>query len=172
MRYIESIRKRLSPETRTDTDELGVILPTDNTAGDKGRRRQPTGTWPARFTPTSSSSSRSLQIDVIGESQLVGYPTQFPSVSMMNWENNKPNARFWVLKLIKDSFHPGDKLVETKLAGAARTTWQRRPSSHPPATSSAGQQAQSRDRDRAARCRQGQRAHRGSGNRRWARRAA
>ena len=38
---------------------------------------------------------------------------------MMNWENNKPNARFWVLKLVKDNFHPGDKLVETKLDGDA-----------------------------------------------------
>jgi hypothetical protein len=56
-----------------------------------------------------------MQIDIIGESQLVGYPTQYPSVSMMNWQNNKPNARFWVLKLIKDSFHPGDKLVETSI---------------------------------------------------------
>ena len=56
-----------------------------------------------------------LQIDVIGESQLIGATTQFPSVSMMDWTTNKPNARFWVLKLIKDSFHPGDKLVETTL---------------------------------------------------------
>jgi hypothetical protein len=56
------------------------------------------------------------QIDIIGESQLVGYPTQFPSVSMMNWVTNKPNARFWVLKLLKDSFHPGDKLVETAVS--------------------------------------------------------
>ena len=39
---------------------------------------------------------------------------------MMNWEDNKPNARFWVLKLIKDNFHPGDKLVETK---GMRVTW-------------------------------------------------
>jgi hypothetical protein len=37
---------------------------------------------------------------------------------MMNWQNNKPNARYWVLKLIHDSFHPGDKLVESKLSGA------------------------------------------------------
>jgi hypothetical protein len=35
---------------------------------------------------------------------------------MMNWENNKPNARFWVLKLLKDSFHPGDTLVETSIS--------------------------------------------------------
>jgi hypothetical protein len=57
-----------------------------------------------------------LGIDVIGESQLVGYPSQFPSVSMMNWKNGKPNARYWALKLIKDNFHPGDTLVETKFS--------------------------------------------------------
>jgi hypothetical protein len=34
---------------------------------------------------------------------------------MMDWTNGKPNARYWVLKLIKDNFHPGDQLVETKL---------------------------------------------------------
>jgi hypothetical protein len=34
---------------------------------------------------------------------------------MMNWITNKPNARFWVLKLLKDSFHPGDQLVETSI---------------------------------------------------------
>ena len=54
-----------------------------------------------------------MQIDLIGMSQMIGYPTQFPSVSMMDWTENKPNARFWVLKLIKDSFHSGDQLVDT-----------------------------------------------------------
>ncbi len=117
VRYIEAIRKRLSPETKTDTDELGVILPTDNTPEDKVPP-------PAAYWNLAGSlyaylyiELSQLQIDVVGESQLIGYPTQFPSVSMMNWLNDKPNARFWVLKLIKDNFHPGDKLVETKLEG-------------------------------------------------------
>jgi hypothetical protein len=35
-------------------------------------------------------------------------------VSMIDYNNGKPNARYWVLKLIKDNFHPGDKLVERK----------------------------------------------------------
>jgi hypothetical protein len=52
-------------------------------------------------------------VDVIGESQLVGYPSQYPSVSMIDYKNGKPNARYWVLKLIKDNFHPGDTLVAT-----------------------------------------------------------
>src|SRR5205807_1577984 len=53
-----------------------------------------------------------MGIDVAGESQLVGFPTQFPSVSMVDWNNGKPNARFWVLKLLHDNIGPGDKLVE------------------------------------------------------------
>ena len=115
VRYVEGIRKRLSPETRTDLDELGVILPTDNTPADKVA--PPTAYWNlagAMYAYLYIELAR-LEIDIVGESQLIGYPTQFPSVSMMDWQNNQPNARFWALKLIKDSFHSGDKLVETTL---------------------------------------------------------
>jgi hypothetical protein len=113
--YIEGIRRRLSPETKTDLDELGVILPTDNKAGDDVPP-------PAAYWNLAGSlyaylyiETSKLGIDVVGESQMVGVPTQFPSVSMMDWTRNLPDARFWVLKLIKDSFHPGDQLVETHI---------------------------------------------------------
>jgi len=43
----------------------------------------------------------------------VGYPSQFPGVSMVDWTRGQPNARFWVLKLLHDNFGPGDKLVDT-----------------------------------------------------------
>ena len=56
-----------------------------------------------------------MGIDVAGESQLVGYPTQFPDVSMVNWKNGNPNARYWILKLLIDNFGKGDKLVATTL---------------------------------------------------------
>jgi hypothetical protein len=58
-----------------------------------------------------------MGIDVAGESQLVGYPTQFPDVSMIDWKNGNPNARYWVLKLLKDNFSAGDTLVQTSLIG-------------------------------------------------------
>jgi len=58
-----------------------------------------------------------MGIDVVGESQLVGYPSQFPSVSMIRYPTGDPNARFWVLKLLHDNFGPGDELVATSLAG-------------------------------------------------------
>ncbi|MBV8631830.1 MAG: glycosyl hydrolase family 39 [Silvibacterium sp.] len=121
VRYVESIRKRLSPETKTDTDELGVILPTDELEiRDSAAHpdRIPALYWNAAgalYAYLYIELSK-MGVDIIGESQLVGYPSQFPSVSMMNWNTGKPNARYWVLKLIKDNFHPGDKLVDSKFS--------------------------------------------------------
>ncbi len=115
--YIEDLRKRLSPNTKTDTDELGVILPTDNKPGDNVAPPKEYWNLAGSLYAFLYMNLSRKGIDIIGESQLVGYPTQFPSVSMMNWQDLKPNARFWVLKLIKDNFHAGDKLVETKLEG-------------------------------------------------------
>jgi hypothetical protein len=115
VRFAETIRKRLSPKTKTDLDELGVILPTDNKAGDDVP--PPAAYWNlagSLYAYLYIELSR-MQIDLIGMSQMVGCPTQFPSVSMMDWRTNQPNARYWVLKLIKDSLHPGDQLVETSV---------------------------------------------------------
>lgn len=62
-------------------------------------------------------------IDVLGQSQLVGYPAlphlgldpQFPSVALLNWTNGIGNARYWVLHMLIHNFQPGDILVETTL---------------------------------------------------------
>jgi len=123
-RFISAIRDRLSPETKLDTDELGVILPTDvlELAAAKALPDHiPHRYWNAAgalyaflFVELSK-----LGVDVIGESQLVGYPSQFPSVSMIDYNNGKPNARYWVLKLIHDNFRPGDKLVSNADPGFA-----------------------------------------------------
>ncbi len=88
VRYVESVRKRLSPSTRTDLDELSVILPTDNTVADKVP--PPPAYWNlagSLYAYLSIQLSR-MQIDVLGESQRIGYPTQFPRVSMMDWTTN------------------------------------------------------------------------------------
>jgi hypothetical protein len=92
-----------------------VILPTDNKPGDDVAPPAPYWNLAGALYADLFIELSRLQIDIAGESQLVGYPTQFPSVSMMDWRTNEPNARFWVLKLIKESFHPGDKLVATKV---------------------------------------------------------
>ena len=121
VRYIEQIRRRLSPETRTTVDELGTF-----SAGDFGQDEpgHVTGPIPNSYWNLSAAvyaylfaELTRLGIDVAGESQLVGYPTQFPGVSMVDWNDGKPNARFWVLRMLKDSFGPGDKVVEVDYDG-------------------------------------------------------
>lgn len=113
VRYIESIRKRYSPSTKTALNELGVILPGDPS----GRGRpEPKAYWnlAAAMYAHLYIELTKLGVEVVGESQLVGYPSQFPSVSMMDYDTGRPNARFWVLKLLRDNFGPGDKLVGTE----------------------------------------------------------
>jgi hypothetical protein len=116
VRYVESIRQRLSPETKTTIDELGVISADDVAQDEPGHVAQtiPNSYWNlagAMYAYIFGELTK-LGIDVAGESQLVGYPTQFPSVSMVDWNDGKPNARFWVLKLLHDDFPAGAKLVE------------------------------------------------------------
>jgi Glycosyl hydrolases family 39 len=118
VKFIESIRKRLSPATKTTIDELGSILDNDNEAPDR-KTPIPDAYWNlsgALYAYTYLALAH-LGIDIVGESQLVGYPTQFPSVSMINWKTGRPNARYWVLKLLKDNFGPGDKFVNSGLKG-------------------------------------------------------
>jgi hypothetical protein len=116
VRYVERIRKRLSPDTRTTLDEIGSILP----GGRNGGAPIPDIYWNASAALYACVYVEAMRmgIDVVGESQLVGYPTQFPSVSMVDWNTGNPNARFWALKLIHDHFALGDQLVQTGGASA------------------------------------------------------
>ena len=117
VRYVETIRKRLSPKTRTTVDEIGSISAEDLGQGKPGYVFKPIANayWNLSGATYAYVFARlaSMGIDIAGESQLVGYPTQFPSVSMVDWNTGAPNARFRVLELLKNNFGPGDKLVTT-----------------------------------------------------------
>jgi hypothetical protein len=115
VRYIESIRQRLSPATRTTINEIGAILPGDPGEPGKAPAAIPNSYWNLAGATYAYvfGNLASLGIDVAGESQLVGYPTQFPSVTMVDWTTGAPNARFRVLELLHKHFGPGDQLVET-----------------------------------------------------------
>ena len=119
VRWVESVRKRLAPQTQTDLDEIGSQTGTDGTGmpPDYVAPPIPNSYWNlsgAMYAYIYGEVAK-LGIEVAGESQMVGYPTQWPSVSMVDWNTGQPNARFWVLKLLRTNFGPGDKLVETSI---------------------------------------------------------
>jgi hypothetical protein len=128
VRYVEAIRQRLSPDTKTMINEIGSIAAEDLGQGQPGYVFKPV---PASYWNLSGAlyaylfgELTRIGIDVAGESQLVGYPTQFPSVSMVEWEKGTPNPRYRVLQLLKDRLGPGDAVVDMQggLPGAPTGT--------------------------------------------------
>jgi hypothetical protein len=117
VRYVEVIRQRLSPHTQTTVDEIGSI---DSSDFDQGKPGYVYKDLPQSYWNLSAATYAYVYvglarqgIDVAGESQMVGYPTQFPSVSMVDWNTGQLNTRGQVLKLLHDNFGPGDKLIDT-----------------------------------------------------------
>jgi len=121
VRYVESIRQRLSPKTATMINEVGAISADDREQNQPGHVAKPipNSYWNlcGALYAYLFGELANMGIETVNASQLVGYPTQYPSVSLVDWETGQPNARFWVLKLLKDHFAPGDKLVRTAQPG-------------------------------------------------------
>ncbi len=120
VKRIEAIRQRLSPQTATAINELGVIHHQDGGQGQPGYVFKP---FPASYWNLCAAQFvflygelANLGIEMIGQSALMQVPDFYPSVSMMDWEMGRPNARYWALKLLRENFGPGDKLVMTSSA--------------------------------------------------------
>jgi hypothetical protein len=111
VRFIEAIRQRLSPNTKTAINELGAILPGDP----EGKENIPDTYWNlcGALYAYLFAEFANEGTDLVGSSQLVGYPTQFPSVTMLDWKIGQPNARYHVLQLLRENFSTGDRLVKT-----------------------------------------------------------
>jgi len=113
---IDAIRQRLSPTTQTQINETGCIA-----AGDQGEGPEkmsggniPASYWQlcaATFAYVAGNLARA-GIEVVGASQLMGHPGQFPSVSLLDWTTGLPNPRYHALKLLIDNLAPGDRLVD------------------------------------------------------------
>jgi hypothetical protein len=118
-RYILRFRDRLSPSTKVMVNEAGSILSGDMVQGEPHHIEQPIP--PAYWNLSGALYAylyvelAQLGVDVVGESQLVGFPSQFPSVSMVDWTTGKPNARLTILQLLKNNIGPGDEFAETEV---------------------------------------------------------
>lgn len=126
VQQIIKLRDKLAPGVKLDVDECGVILPDDNSPT---ASEFPLTYWNAAAAMYGYLYGKLsvLGLDVLGESQLVGYPQitlddgtvfppQFPSVSMLNWTTGAETARYWALKILIDHMKPGsDKLATTEV---------------------------------------------------------
>lgn len=132
-----NVRDALSPSTQLDMDEVGVILPNDNS-------NEWTGDAPG-FPPIYWNAAAAsfmyrfllyapLGLEFMGDSALAQIPNmtaargprwapQFPSVSLLDWNTGAPTARFRVLQLLIQSTSPGMALRATAVAAAPASTF-------------------------------------------------
>ncbi|RWO14166.1 MAG: glycosyl hydrolase family 39 [Mesorhizobium sp.] len=114
VRYVENIRSRLSPETRTMITEIGAFQ-TDTAVGYSFDETQPIpdSHWylsGALYAYLFGELSR-MGIDVVGASMLLAGAPRQHSISLLDWTTGEPNPRFRVLQLLHDHFSPGDRIV-------------------------------------------------------------
>jgi len=114
---IEAIRKNLAPHVRTTVDETGTVLGSAGTQANPAAIPGAYWNWSGAVFAYIFAGLALQGIDVVGESQLVGYPGQFPSVSMVDWNTGLPNARYRVLQLLLQAIPAGSAL--TPLASGA-----------------------------------------------------
>jgi hypothetical protein len=120
-RYIDSIRKRLSPTTRVDLDELGAYLADDVASADHPERAKAV---PSLYWNLNGSlfaylyvELAKMGIDVATVSGIYdrphGLPGHIPSITFIDPATGALRASIRVLQLIKNNFGRGDKLVST-----------------------------------------------------------
>ncbi len=118
VKYVDLIRQRLSPQTQTTLNEIGIISADDSIQDQPGHISKPIpdSYWnlsAAMYAYVYNQVSH-LGIEGVGMSSGLGYPNMYyPSVTMMDWNTGQPNARYWALKLLIENSGPGDKHVET-----------------------------------------------------------
>lgn len=119
IRQVMQIRDELSPKTELIVDELGtfnIVKPEEEAC----RANEPYSAFHPLYWNANGANwafnfitAENLGLPLMSVSQMVGYPTQCPSIAMFDPESAKPNAHYWVLYLINRHFGPGDRLAAT-----------------------------------------------------------
>lgn len=110
-RYIDALRDKFVPGAKVAIDELGSMLP-DPTAPVL-TKPIPAAYWnlSAAMWAYAYGNLAAMDVDVVSGAELIDYPGQVASTTLADWRTGAPNARFLTLKLLRDNFAPGDRIV-------------------------------------------------------------
>lgn len=121
--FVEVLRRHFSPTTKTIIEELGSMLPWPDSPPQLREHPIDESYWILSGATWAYEYGHlvGMGIDMIHGAELIDYPGQVASLSLVNWETGKPNARYWVLTLIHDQLGPADKIVAPPLPPADGT---------------------------------------------------
>jgi len=114
LRYVCAIRDVLSPRTGLMITEIGTM--------NQGTRARPTDLLRLEIQLSAAmyaylySRLAALGVKAVHISGLVAVqPDQmWQELAMIEWTSGRPNARYWVLKLLNEHFPTGSTLVQTR----------------------------------------------------------
>jgi hypothetical protein len=109
--YIDALRERFIPHSKTDVVDVATELP--DPLAPKLVKPIPRSYWSlsgGMFAYLYGKLAL-LGVDVVGASELIDSPGIVAASTLVDWETGQPTARYWVTKLLRDNFGPGDQLV-------------------------------------------------------------
>lgn len=109
--YVKAIRDRLSPNTRIAINEVGDFLPGSFDPSLPAPIANSYWNLMAAASAYEFAQMMDKGIDIVNQAELIDYPGQSPSTTLVNWKTGEPNARYWAMKLLRDNLEPGDKVV-------------------------------------------------------------
>jgi hypothetical protein len=109
--YIETLRRKFAPRAGTDVDDVATMLP--DPLAPKLAHPIPASYWSVSGGVFAYLYGKLalLGVNVVGASELIDSPGIVAASTLVNWDTGRPTARYWVLKLLRENFGPGDKLV-------------------------------------------------------------
>lgn len=112
--FVEVIRRAFAPTSKTIIEELGgSLLPWDATVRQVARHPIDPAYWnlSGAMWAYLYGNLVGIGIDMLLGSELIDYPGQAPTSTLVDWNTGVPNARYWVLELLHDHLKPGTKIV-------------------------------------------------------------
>jgi hypothetical protein len=112
--YVQTLTANGLPGAQTAVNELGATLPGPTLP--KLPQPIPPSYWAmsgAMWAYIYGHLSH-IGVSTLGAAEIYDYPGQFASASLVDWDTGQPNARYWVVKLLRDNFGPGDKVIRAE----------------------------------------------------------
>ena len=109
--YIDLLRQHFQPHAGTDVVDIASMLP--DPLAPKLAQPIARSYWnlSGGIFAYLYAKLAVLGVDVVGASELIDSPGIVAASTLVDWDTGRPNARYWVTKLLRENFGPGDKLV-------------------------------------------------------------
>lgn len=112
--FIEALRQSFAPHAEAIIEELGgPMLPWADSAKQLSQHAIANSHWRLSAATWAHAYGQlaGIGLKMVLGAELIDYPDQAPTLSLVDWNTGIPHDTYWVLKLLNDHFKAGTKVV-------------------------------------------------------------